>query len=165
MGMAICRATRGTGFSRFSRAVRSHGRRSQSNDGAESKSRASIVTVTSFHSAGYPSLCAVSRFSSAGRRCRDRLHEQLKLRFLVDDINDIKALLLDQRIKAKAASIVADPVLLGQVEEELRLEHEVIFQALAPVLILARSTRMARLEVLLLFNCTGDKCNERFTGN
>ncbi|KUF85302.1 hypothetical protein AM587_10000761 [Phytophthora nicotianae] len=70
----------------------------------------------------------VSEFTWGGIRCRDRLREQLALRFPIQDVNDIKALLLDPRIKANASIIVSDSSALSQAENELQLELEFIFQ-------------------------------------
>ncbi|KAF4133113.1 hAT family C-terminal dimerization region [Phytophthora infestans] len=73
---------------------------------------------------------SISEFSWDGKRCRDRLREQLALRFPVEDLNDIKALLLDPRIKDKAHSIVSDSSVLAQAETELQFEHALIYQKL-----------------------------------
>ncbi|ETP53444.1 hypothetical protein F442_01650 [Phytophthora nicotianae P10297] len=72
----------------------------------------------------------VSEFTWGGIRCRDRLREQLALRFPIQDVNDIKALLLDPRIKANASIVVSDLSALSQAENELQLENEFIFQKL-----------------------------------
>ncbi|ETN01474.1 hypothetical protein PPTG_24071, partial [Phytophthora nicotianae INRA-310] len=53
---------------------------------------------------------------------------QLQLLFPKEDVNDVKALLLDPRIKSKAASIVNDAAILAQAQQELQLEHEVIYK-------------------------------------
>ncbi|KAF4148758.1 hAT family C-terminal dimerization region [Phytophthora infestans] len=73
---------------------------------------------------------SISEFSWDGKRCRDRLREQLALRFPVEDLNDIKALLLDPRIKGKAHSIVSESSVLAQAETELQFEHALIYQKL-----------------------------------
>ncbi|OWZ21515.1 hypothetical protein PHMEG_0003931 [Phytophthora megakarya] len=66
---------------------------------------------------------SVKDFSNEGLCCRDRLRAQLSLRFPSEDINEIKAMLLDPRIKSKANSIISDPVLVTRAEQELQAEH------------------------------------------
>ncbi|KAF1772271.1 hypothetical protein GQ600_25693 [Phytophthora cactorum] len=46
------------------------------------------------------------------------------------DSNEINALLLDLRIKSKAAIIVSDADALARAEQELQLEHDAVFMAL-----------------------------------
>jgi len=62
----------------------------------------------------------VQESSEGGKICRDRLCKQLQLRFPHEDINEIKALLLNPRVKGNAALYVSDKQLLAQAEEKLQ---------------------------------------------
>ncbi|KAF4132266.1 hypothetical protein GN958_ATG18549 [Phytophthora infestans] len=62
-----------------------------------------------------------------GKRCRDRL---CALRFPGEDINEVKALLLDPRIKTKVASIVKGRSLLEQAKRGLQREHDELYRKL-----------------------------------
>ncbi|KAE9272461.1 hypothetical protein PR003_g30195 [Phytophthora rubi] len=73
----------------------------------------------------------VSLFSANGKRCLARLKDQWLLRFPLHDDNEIKAMLLDPRIKSKASAIVDDADVLACVERELIQEHETIFNMIA----------------------------------
>ncbi|GMF61820.1 unnamed protein product [Phytophthora fragariaefolia] len=69
----------------------------------------------------------VQYFSDFGKRCQARLRMQLALRFPDEDINEVKALLLNRRMKSKDHSIVKDRKLVVQAERELQIEHEVVY--------------------------------------
>jgi hypothetical protein len=64
--------------------------------------------------------------------CLLGLKEQWKLRFPEPKDHEIKALLLDPRIKSKAASIVDDTPPFARVEHELEQEHEHIYNLQKP---------------------------------
>ncbi|OWY96050.1 hypothetical protein PHMEG_00033783 [Phytophthora megakarya] len=68
----------------------------------------------------------IKTFSAEGKKCLARLKHQWELRFPEQDENEIKAMLLDPRIKSKATLIVDDVDLLARVEKELELEHEAV---------------------------------------
>ncbi|GMF27125.1 unnamed protein product [Phytophthora fragariaefolia] len=69
----------------------------------------------------------VQDFYDFRQRCQARLREQLALPFPDEDINEVKVLLLDPRIKSKAHSIVKNRKLVVQAERELQIEHEDIY--------------------------------------
>lgn len=60
-----------------------------------------------------------------------RFREEVTARFqAAPDVNEVKAMLLDPRIKSKAESLV-DYEMVAQAKEELRNEHHAVFMALA----------------------------------
>lgn len=75
-------------------------------------------------------------FTPTGRQCLAHLHELIRQHFAPpstpEDIdNEIKAMLLDPRINAKAANLVTDSRVLRRAQEALRQEHRIIFEELA----------------------------------
>ncbi|KAG7390892.1 hypothetical protein PHYPSEUDO_006376 [Phytophthora pseudosyringae] len=73
----------------------------------------------------------VTQFSAKGKRCLVRLKEQWALRFRGLDESEIKAMLLDPRIKSKASEIIDDAAVLARVGHEIPQEHATIFKLIA----------------------------------
>ncbi|KAL7691914.1 hypothetical protein Plhal304r1_c008g0033351 [Plasmopara halstedii] len=77
----------------------------------------------------------VDTFTVAGRQCIERLKQLITQQFTTSDPSEvddeIKAMLLDPRISAKAITLVNDTQVFHRAEEALRQEHLVVFQLLA----------------------------------
>lgn len=77
----------------------------------------------------------VDSFTATGRQCIERLEQLITQQFTASDSfevdDEIKAMLLDPRISAKAITLVKDPQVFHRAQEALRQEHRAVFQLLA----------------------------------